>query len=270
MKTGTKVVLGIALSFSLLGVFFGVFGYYTGGIDDIRAKTEASTQKYSKTFDKLDSVTFSGDSNLVVTSGNVTKPTLTYTKTTYQTAYYDTNYSFKDGVLNITSQLKDKKAHISGGLLDLASNTVLFNDVVTLTLPKNSSLKSISTAINNHLYLKNLSLKDTTVETEDYLEVTNANLDNVKLTSNYNSIDMSQSTLTNTSISVKGADFEGSGLTFKQKNSIVADGIDISLNDYNLTVTHNAEEDDDITKRLTASSENTLNLVARDHDITVQ
>lgn len=81
---------------------------------------------------------------------------------------------------------------------------------------------------------------------------------------------MSQSTLTNTSISVKRENFEGNGLTFKQKNSIIADGIDISLNDYNLTVTHNSEGDDDITKRLTASSENTLNLVARDDDITVQ
>lgn len=270
MKTGTKVVLGLALRFSLLGIFFGVFGCYTGGIDDIRAKAEATTQKYSKTFDNLDSLTVSGENYLVVTSGNVTKPTLTYTKVKAQNSIYTTDYSFKNGELSLTSKANYASRHISGGLLDLAREGFSFDNQITLTLPKNSNLKTISVSNNSGFILKNLRLKDTTIETSSYFETTNVNLDNVKLTSNYNSIDMSQSTLTNTSISVKRENFEGNGLTFKQKNSIIADGIDISLNDYNLTVTHNSEGDDDITKRLTASSENTLNLVARDDDITVQ
>ena len=262
MKTGTKVVLGIALSFSLLGIFFGVFGYYTGGIDDIRAKAEATTQKYSKTFDKLDSLTVSGENYLTVTSGNVTKPT--------QNSIYTTDYSFKNGELTLNSKANYASRHISGGLLDLAGEGFSFDNQITLTLPKNSNLKTISVSNNSGFILKNLRLKDTTIETSSYFETTNVNLDSTKLSVNYNTIDIKQTTLINTSITIKDGDFEGNGLTFKQKNSIIADGIDISLNDYNLTVTHNSEGDDDITKRLTASSENTLNLVARDDDITVQ
>ncbi|MGF0048207.1 hypothetical protein ACQRD4_09130 [Streptococcus hyointestinalis] len=270
MKTGTKVVLGIALSFSLLGIFFGVFGCYTGGIDDIRAKAEATTQKYSKTFDNLDSLTVSGENYLVVTSGNVTKPTLTYTKVKAQNSIYTTDYSFKNGELTLNSKANYASRHISGGLLDLAREGFSFDNQITLTLPKNSNLKTISVSNNSGFILKNLRLKDTTIETSSYFETTNVNLDSTKLSVNYNTIDMKQTTLINTSITIKDGDFEGNGLTFKQKNSIIADGIDISLNDYNLTVTHNSEGDDDITKRLTASSENTLNLVARDDDITVQ
>ncbi|MEY8434861.1 DUF4097 family beta strand repeat-containing protein [Streptococcus hyointestinalis] len=271
MKTGTKVVLGIALSFSLLGIFFGVFGYYTGGIDDIRAKAEATTQKYTKTFDNLDSLTVSGENYLIVTSGNVTKPTLTYTKVKAQNSIYTTDYSFKNGELSLTSKASYATSrHISGGLLDLAREGFSFDNQITLTLPKNSNLKTISVSNISGFILKNLRLKDTTIETSSYFETTNVNLDSTKLSVNYNTIDMKQTTLINTNITIQDGDFEGNGLTFKQKNSIIADGIDISLNDYNLTVTHNAEEDDDITKRLTASSENTLNLVARDDDITVQ
>ncbi|MGC4387335.1 hypothetical protein ABXW34_15940, partial [Streptococcus suis] len=123
---------------------------------------------------------------LTVTSGNVTKPTLTYTKVKAQNSIYTTDYSFKNGELTLNSKANYASRHISGGLLDLAREGFSFDNQITLTLPKNSNLKTNSVSNNSGFILKNLRLKDTTIETSSYFETTNVNLDSTKLSVNYN------------------------------------------------------------------------------------
>lgn len=266
-----KIILSIALSFSLLGIFIALFGYYAGGLDSIKTKVKTTSHKYTKTLDTIDSVNISGDCSLVITSGHVTKPKLTYIKIKgRQTGYYDTNYTFKNHQLNITRQLKGENIHISGSLLDLIREQMGFNCVITLTLPQNSLLKSITATNDSELNLKNLNLNSTTINAQSSLNMTNITLKNSKITVSDNTVDMKQSTLIRTNINIKDGDFEGNGLTFKQKNRIIADSIDISLNDYHLTITHNAEDTQDITKRLINSEDNSLNVISKEDDITIR
>lgn len=302
MKTWKKVVYGSSIVCLISGIALGTYGYQTGGMDHVaQSKIEKSNIKEKfKTLDSVNQIDITANvSSVKIVETNEKKPSVLY----YSDKKVPVEVTNTDGTLLVkeTSKLKHFKGKFNFiNLRDIANFTGEFTIGmdspyhITVKIPKDTKLKSLKTKIAlGELYLKNirsqvnsLSLNvgeltltnciltngDVDLKVGD-VNVNDCQLTDLKFTQQTGDASISDSQLDNTTYKLQMGDFDGSALTYLNKNSLKSQTGDIfiALDKLDLTVNlTNTVGDTSITPSLKDSSINKLDIKAQVGDVEVQ
>ncbi|MFS1663590.1 DUF4097 family beta strand repeat-containing protein [Streptococcus sp. zg-JUN1979] len=282
MKTWEKIVLGLGLLLTFLGVIILIMSYQAGALDDLKAKAQETVKTQTKTLDNFDTLTIASDEHITIKTANISKPTISYQNTKYQ----KTSYTLSDKTLTLRNQVSPASYTINPGLLELARNLSEISSGITLTLPTSMRLKTIqinsASLLLNQVNLDNLTLKTdsyisisdsqishSSIDTNYYITIEQSSITDSTITSHYDNIELDNIIASQSTFTAIGADMEAHQATFKGANSITADTVDISLDDYNLTlITKDNIDNLETSDKLTPSADNQLT-ITNAYDISI-